>query len=70
MAVTNMTRWNPIFSGMLPMNIHPFVPVKGLSRARQVHFEAPCLIFFITIGFHDMLGKPYNDIRVPNYVCL
>ena len=31
---------------------------------------ATILVACFTIGFPGMLGKPYNDTRVPIYVCI
>jgi hypothetical protein len=68
MAVTIATRRNLLSGGMLHRSIHPFARHQAPSHARRVPFEAASLISFPTIGFPDMLGKPYNDTRVPNYV--
>jgi len=70
MAVTNATRGNLLSGGMLSGSIHPFVRSQAVSPAGQGALQAASLIAFLTIGFPDMLGKPYNDPRVPIYVSL
>jgi hypothetical protein len=67
MAVTSTTCRNLVSNGVLPGSIHPFLRSQPHSRAGQDPSEAASLASFLTIGFPDLLGKPYNDTWVSNH---
>jgi hypothetical protein len=50
--------------------VRPFERSQNPFGAGQVPYETAWLISFITIGFPDMLGKPYNNKRLLDYDCI